>query len=163
MPGASDAGKAGAIAANAHILERALRLEAPGEPLPCDFKCECGRAECTETVPLSISEYEAVRELRADVLAAGHSRSPVQKAHELVEESKALRAQAEQQTRRAARILGIGLPKFGQTIWVHDREAVYLYPVDERCAAIRYSGEPEARVVPYRKISLQPGQEPDTR
>ena len=42
-------------------LESDLRaLPADGEPVA--FVCECGHAECVESVPMTVAEYEHVRE-----------------------------------------------------------------------------------------------------
>jgi hypothetical protein len=38
---------------------REVREDERGEHIP--FLCECGREECTETIALSIAEYEKVR------------------------------------------------------------------------------------------------------
>ena len=155
-----ESGKAGAVAANRHVFDLATRLRASPGRLSWDFTGERGRTGCAETVSLTVSEYETLRGLGADVLAAGHARSPVLKARELVEQARALQAQAEQQARRAARNLRGGEPKFGQTVWIHGRQALFLYLLGDAGAAIRYLGEPEARIVPQRKISLQPPRKP---
>jgi predicted DNA-binding protein (UPF0251 family) len=74
-----------------------------------DFLCECGADDCTEWVTLPVSEFEALREADEPILAPGHVAHPVRKsrrnAQRLVEEAKALRAQAAVQLKRAARNL----------------------------------------------------------
>ena len=70
-----------------------------------DFLCECGNEDCGQWVTLTLKAYEAL--LRADepVLAAGHELSRSQrarrKARKLVDDSHALRAQADVQQKRA--------------------------------------------------------------
>jgi hypothetical protein len=74
-----------------------------------DFLCECGLDDCQEWVTLRVAEYEA--RLRADepILAPGHMLSQGQKtrrdARRLVDDARALGAQAEHQVKRAKRIL----------------------------------------------------------
>lgn len=47
------------------------RLTADDEPV--DFICECGRLECSDSVRLTISEYERVRQDASTfVVVAGH-------------------------------------------------------------------------------------------
>jgi hypothetical protein len=59
---------------NAHVHEAARRFEGlePGQDR-WDFTCECGAAECRETVSLTLAEYEALRGDSAPVLARGHN------------------------------------------------------------------------------------------
>ena len=74
-----------------------------------DFLCECGTPDCKEWVTLPISQYELLRKGSWPILAPGHSPDDVQRsrhmARRLVEEARALRAQAEVQLKRAARNL----------------------------------------------------------
>jgi hypothetical protein len=60
---------------NAHVLQAARRFEGiePG-PDRWDFTCECGAADCRETVSLTLAEYEAQRGVGQRVLAPGHRR-----------------------------------------------------------------------------------------
>lgn len=46
--------------ANERIEDAVLRLEADAPTVP--FVCECGRAECVQTIRLTIGEYESARE-----------------------------------------------------------------------------------------------------
>ena len=72
-----------------------------------DFLCECGDDGCERWVTLTLAEYEALREKDQPILAAGHTVGNAalarRKAHALAEDAKALRAQADIQTKRAAR------------------------------------------------------------
>jgi hypothetical protein len=74
------------------------------------FLCECGAEDCTEWVTLPLAEYEALRKADTPILADGHVvdefRRTRHKSHGLVDEAKALRAQAELQLKRAMRNLG---------------------------------------------------------
>jgi hypothetical protein len=72
-----------------------------------DFFCECGRADCQESVSLTIASYSALRGECGDgaVLAPGHDLSRAEqaqrKARSLRDDAAALRAQAEHQVKRA--------------------------------------------------------------
>jgi len=60
---------------NAHVHQAALRFEGIGPgPDRWDFTCECGAADCRETVSLTVVEYEAQRAGGQPVLAPGHRR-----------------------------------------------------------------------------------------
>jgi hypothetical protein len=75
-----------------------------------DFLCECGAEECGEWVTLPVAAYEAMQREDVPILAPGHTLSPGQrtrrKARRLVDDARALEAQAEHQVRRAKRNLG---------------------------------------------------------
>jgi hypothetical protein len=43
------------------VNERIEQMSGQGSFEPIEFLCECGEASCTETIPLSRSEYEQVR------------------------------------------------------------------------------------------------------
>ena len=45
---------------NERVVELASQYVAT-EARPVDFTCECGRRECSETVMMTIVEYEAIR------------------------------------------------------------------------------------------------------
>jgi hypothetical protein len=72
-----------------------------------DFLCECGLDVCQEWVTLRIAEYEALQRAGDPVLASGHTLSQGERsrrrARRLVDDAKALAAQAEQQVKRAKR------------------------------------------------------------
>jgi hypothetical protein len=72
-----------------------------------DFLCECGDESCERWITLTLSEYESLRRRDEPILAPGHTLGPAaatrRKAHALAEDAKALRAQADVQTNRAAR------------------------------------------------------------
>jgi hypothetical protein len=74
-----------------------------------DFLCECGSPDCKEWVTFPLSQYEELRNAGLAVLAPGHELRQEERsrrrARRLVEDAKALRAQAEHQLRRAARNL----------------------------------------------------------
>jgi hypothetical protein len=74
-----------------------------------DFLCECGDDSCREWVTMPVSEYEALQRTDEPILAEGHQLDEGQrarrKARHLADGSKALRAQAEHQLRRAERNL----------------------------------------------------------
>jgi hypothetical protein len=69
------------------------------------FLCECGDDSCREWVTLPVSGYEALQRADQPILAPGHSLSASERtrrqARRLRDDAKALRAQAEQQTKRA--------------------------------------------------------------
>jgi hypothetical protein len=74
-----------------------------------DFLCECGSDQCQEWVTLHVAEYEALQRSDTPILAPGHTLSAGQrtrrKARRLVDDAKALEAQAEHQVKRAKRNL----------------------------------------------------------
>jgi hypothetical protein len=43
----------------AEVAEHFIEVETHGDPV--DFNCECGSADCTEQMALTVHEYEAVR------------------------------------------------------------------------------------------------------
>ena len=43
----------------AEVAEHFVEVETHSEPV--EFNCECGRADCTEQVTMTLSEYSAVR------------------------------------------------------------------------------------------------------
>jgi hypothetical protein len=59
----------------AEVAEHFVEVEKHSEPV--EFNCECGRAECTEQVTMTLSEYDAVR--------AAPTRFAVVPGHELPE------------------------------------------------------------------------------
>jgi hypothetical protein len=77
-----------------------------------DFLCECGADECGQWVTLTLKRYEALLRAEEPVLAPGHeltrSQRARRKARRLVEDSEALRAQAQVQQKRAGRNAGRG-------------------------------------------------------
>jgi hypothetical protein len=95
---------------NRHLGMAVERFDLPEESTETwDFLCECGAEGCAEWVNLPIAEFKAVRLAGKPVLAPGHradrGKQARGKARRLVEEARALRAQAEHQVRRAARNL----------------------------------------------------------
>jgi hypothetical protein len=74
-----------------------------------DFLCECGGGDCQEWVTLRVAEYEALQRADEPILASGHTLSQGQrirrKARRLVDDARALEAQAEHQVKRARRNL----------------------------------------------------------
>ena len=46
---------------NERVFEVAEQFEADTET-PVGFICECGAADCTEPIPLTLTEYEAIRD-----------------------------------------------------------------------------------------------------
>jgi hypothetical protein len=74
-----------------------------------DFLCECGADDCQEWVTLRVAEYEAMQRADEPILAPEHTLSEGQrsrrKARRLVDDAKALEAQAEHQIKRAKRNL----------------------------------------------------------
>jgi len=71
------------------------------------FLCECGDAGCQEWITLPVTTYEARQRADQPILAPGHTLSEPQKsrrkARRLVDDAKALEAQAELQLKRAKR------------------------------------------------------------
>ena len=74
------------------------------------FLCECGDDLCQEWVTLPAARYEALQRADQPILAPGHTLSAPQKsrrqARRLVDDAKALQAQADVQAKRAKRNLG---------------------------------------------------------
>jgi hypothetical protein len=74
-----------------------------------NFLCECGADDCQEWVTLRVTDYEAKQRADEPILAPGHTLSQGQrtrrKARRLVDDAKALEAQAEHQVKRAKRNL----------------------------------------------------------
>jgi hypothetical protein len=93
---------------NRHLRMAVKRFDVPdSEEEKWDFLCECGSAGCTEWVTLPLGQYEELRRTGVAVLAPGHEpgEGSRRKALQLVDDAKALRAQAEHQLRRAVRNL----------------------------------------------------------
>lgn len=71
------------------------------------FLCECGDDTCQEWVTLPVKSYEALQRADQPILAPGHTLSESQqtrrKSRRLVDDAKALEAQADVQVRRAKR------------------------------------------------------------
>jgi hypothetical protein len=74
------------------------------------FLCECGDDGCQEWVTLPVAKYEALQRSDQPILASGHTLSDGQKsrrkARRLVDDAKALEAQADVQLKRAKRNAG---------------------------------------------------------
>jgi hypothetical protein len=79
-----------------------------------NFLCECGADDCQDWVTLRVTDYEAKQRADEPILAPGHTLTRGQrsrrKARRLVDDAKALEAQAEHQVRRAKRNLGRNKP-----------------------------------------------------
>jgi hypothetical protein len=73
------------------------------------FLCECGDDDCQEWVTLPVRKYEALQRADQPILAPGHTLTEPQKsrrkARRLVDDARALEAQAEHQVKRARRNL----------------------------------------------------------
>jgi hypothetical protein len=73
------------------------------------FLCECGDDDCQEWVTLPVATYEALQRADKPILASGHTLSGPQsarrKARRLVDDARALEAQADLQVKRAKRQL----------------------------------------------------------
>jgi hypothetical protein len=69
------------------------------------FLCECGDDDCQEWVTLPVKQYEALQRADQPILAPGHTLSDPLKARRqarrLVDDAKALEAQADLQVKRA--------------------------------------------------------------
>ena len=74
------------------------------------FLCECGDDLCQEWVTLPVARYEALQRADQPILALGHTLTEPQKtrrqAGRLVDDAKALEAQADVQVKRAERMVG---------------------------------------------------------
>ena len=74
------------------------------------FLCECGDDHCQEWVTLPVKQYETMQRADQPILAPGHTLSEPQKtrrkARRLVDDARALEAQADVQVKRAKRNLG---------------------------------------------------------
>ena len=91
------------------IHEHALRhvRDEDGGVQEWEFMCECGHESCHQTVFLTLDAFEALRDCGQAVLAGGHEVSPVARARRTRSATRALRAQAEHQVRRAKKNLGL--------------------------------------------------------
>jgi hypothetical protein len=73
------------------------------------FLCECGDDTCQEWVTLPVKNYEALQRSDQPILAPGHTLSEPQKtrrkARRLVDDARALEAEADIQVKRAKRNL----------------------------------------------------------
>jgi hypothetical protein len=71
------------------------------------FLCECGDDACQEWVTMPVESYEALQRADEPILAPGHTLTSGQKlrrkARRLVDDAKALDAQADLQIKRAKR------------------------------------------------------------
>jgi hypothetical protein len=71
------------------------------------FLCECGDDSCQEWVTLPVERYEVLQRLDQPILATGHTLSQPErtrrKARRLVDDARALEAQADVQVNRAKR------------------------------------------------------------
>lgn len=86
---------------NAHIADVADR--SPSDEPMWEFFCECGDASCHERLALTLAQYAAVRDTGGSILAFDHEVNQSARAERLIEEARALKAQAEQQLSRAWR------------------------------------------------------------
>ena len=108
-------GKRTETSATRKELNRQMRLAVERSDLSEDdgeswvFLCECGDDDCQEWVTLPVAEYESLQQSDKPILAPGHALSEGQKlrrrARLLVDDAKALEAQAALQAKRAARNL----------------------------------------------------------
>ena len=78
------------------------------------FLCECGDDSCQEWVTLPVRRYETLQRTDQPILSPGHTLSQPEKtrrkARRLVDDAKALDAQADVQVNRAKRNLGKNKP-----------------------------------------------------
>lgn len=95
---------------NVRMAVKRFDLSTTDDEETWNFLCECGVEECQEWVTLRVSDYEEMQRADEPILAAGHTLTLGQrsrrKARRLVDDAKALEAQAEQQVKRARRNLG---------------------------------------------------------
>jgi len=95
---------------NRHVRMAVKRFEVSGlDEDTWSFLCECGADECQEWVTLRVTDYETKQRADEPILAPGHTLSQGQRtrrrARRLVDDAKALEAQADQQVKRAKRNL----------------------------------------------------------
>ena len=90
--------------ANRNILLH-VRERGDGE-LEWEFFCECGKAGCESRIHLTLDAFITLRDGGNAVLAEGHHVSQVERAREVAEQARALRAQARHQVARAKKNLG---------------------------------------------------------
>jgi hypothetical protein len=61
------------------VNERLREVSVDATSGPIDFLCECGKADCTETIPLTRTEYERIRSDAAlFVVKPGHGAADVE-------------------------------------------------------------------------------------
>jgi hypothetical protein len=148
-------------AVNARIVKLA-EDSPPGEPA-WEFYCECGRPECHEQVKLSREKYNAIRDDGRAILAAGHQVNQSARARRLVEEARALRAQADNQIKRANRNtsladdVAIASLRAGAQVWVKGRAATFREHIPHAQAArVHFEDEEGTRVVSLAHIKYAP-------
>lgn len=94
---------------NRHVRMAVKRFDLAGtdEGETWNFLCECGIDGCQEWVTLQLAEYEALQRADDPILAPGHTLTRGQrsrrKAKRLVDDAKALEAQAGLQLKRSRR------------------------------------------------------------
>ncbi|MGN6796893.1 MAG: STAS domain-containing protein [Gaiellaceae bacterium] len=89
---------------NTSIYEAATQSIAEGATW--DFFCECGDPCCTERITLTQEGYGKLRDANRAIIAPGHRVDQTIRARALREDAHALRAQAQQQAKRARETLG---------------------------------------------------------
>ena len=135
------------------------------EDVYVEFLCECGTADCSETVSLTPAALEALRRTGRWVLAPGHTlsrgRETEARAAAAREDARALRAQSAQQIRRAQRNLAAARVDVGRVLVVDDSEvfrqvahAVLSATTDLRAFGEAGSGEEAIRLLPDLKPDL---------
>ena len=93
---------------NRHVRLAVKRFDVSGlADETWNFLCECGSDDCQEWVTLRVTDYEALQRADEPTLAPGHTLTRGQrsrrKARRLVDDAKALEAQAGHQVKRAKR------------------------------------------------------------
>jgi hypothetical protein len=93
---------------NRNVRMAVKRFDVPGIAKDSwDFLCECGAENCKDWVTLTLEQYEEQRQLDEPILAGGHKisrgKQARRKSERLIDDAKALRAQAEVQSRRSER------------------------------------------------------------
>jgi CheY-like chemotaxis protein len=123
------------------------------EPRALLLLCECGRADCRETVSLSRAALEAFRRTGRPVLAPGHRLGRAGEARRdaaaSIEDARALTAQSAQQLRRsrkiqAARVLAVD----DSEIFLSVAESVVSATSGLRLVGTAASGEEALRLLP---------------
>jgi hypothetical protein len=99
-----------AVELNAAIWRAAVRLDVPEEDSTWDFRCECGAADCTALVSITLTEFDHLHGAEQLILADGHTVTRAEKARrkakQLRDEAAALREQAKHQHGRARKHTG---------------------------------------------------------
>jgi hypothetical protein len=114
----------GALLAQVNASIRELAGGSETASAEWEFFCECGAAECHEQITLTLEAYSAIHDGGFAILAPGHRLGQRARAQRLIDETRALRAQAEHQIKRAKRNLA-GQRTTPEVVYFKHKTAVF--------------------------------------